>query len=97
MGKQQRSPAGDADKKRKQNRIAQQSSRSRQHAYIRNLEALVDAVKVKCNEDDASKYARLLKAHTQLLQEKRELEDAFLRLRQRLLSIGNMAATEAGT
>jgi hypothetical protein len=96
MGKQQRSPAGDAEKKRKQNRIAQQSSRSRQHAYIRNLEALVDAIKVKCDDDDASKYSRLLKAHMQLIEEKRELEDAFLRMRQRLLSIGNMAATAAG-
>ncbi|KAF3011723.1 hypothetical protein E8E14_010072 [Neopestalotiopsis sp. 37M] len=95
MGKQQRSPAGDAEKKRKQNRIAQQSSRSRQHAYIRNLEALVDAIKVKCDDDDASKYSRLLKAHMQLIEEKRELEDAFLRMRQRLLSIGNMAATAA--
>ncbi|ETS84331.1 hypothetical protein PFICI_02356 [Pestalotiopsis fici W106-1] len=95
MRKHQDTSAGDAEKKRRQNRIAQQSSRSRQNAYVRNLEALVEAVKVKCNEDDASKYSKLLKAHLQLIEEKRELEDAFLRLRQRLLSIGNMSVTAA--
>lgn len=88
--------AGDVDKKRKQNRIAQQGSRERQNAYIRNLEALVDAVTVKSNEAEDSKYSRLLKVHLQLMEEKKELEDTLLRLRQKLLSIGNMAVTVAG-
>lgn len=88
--------ADDVDKKRKQNRIAQQGSRERQNAYIRNLEALVDAVTVKSNEAEDSKYSRLLKVHLQLMEEKKELEDTLLRLRQKLLSIGNMAVTVAG-
>ncbi|KAH8901433.1 hypothetical protein GQ53DRAFT_835227 [Thozetella sp. PMI_491] len=84
-----------AERKRTQNRISQQCARERQAAYTRHLESLVEAVRNSSDEDSESKYARLLRAHLKLMDEKLELEDALSRFRQKMLSFGTMAITAA--
>ncbi|KAJ0356090.1 hypothetical protein COL154_011158 [Colletotrichum chrysophilum] len=86
-----------AEKKRTQNRISQQCAREKQSAYIRQMETLVAALKTP-NEDatEQTKYDELVKAHLKLAEEKQQVEDALFRLRQKLLSVGNLATAAAG-
>ncbi|KAH9240917.1 hypothetical protein K456DRAFT_1733518 [Colletotrichum gloeosporioides 23] len=85
-----------ADKKRTQNRISQQCAREKQSAYIRQMETLVAALKTP-NDDatEQTKYDELVKAHLKLAEEKQQVEDALFRLRQKLLSVGNLATAAA--
>ncbi|KAF4823456.1 hypothetical protein CGCTS75_v010420 [Colletotrichum tropicale] len=85
-----------AEKKRTQNRISQQCAREKQSAYIRQMESLVAALKTP-NEDatEQTKYDELVKAHLKLAEEKQQVEDALFRLRQKLLSVGNLATAAA--
>ncbi|KAI8187160.1 hypothetical protein K4K51_009340 [Colletotrichum sp. SAR 10_75] len=85
-----------AEKKRTQNRISQQCAREKQSAYIRQMESLVAALKTP-NDDatEQTKYDELVKAHLKLAEEKQQVEDALFRLRQKLLSVGNLATAAA--
>ncbi|KAL3292768.1 heavy metal translocating p-type atpase [Colletotrichum asianum] len=85
-----------AEKKRTQNRISQQCAREKQSAYIRQMESLIAALKTP-NEDatEQTKYDELVKAHLRLAEEKQQVEDALFRLRQKLLSVGNLATAAA--
>ncbi|KAF4432237.1 hypothetical protein CGCF413_v005781 [Colletotrichum fructicola] len=60
------------------------------------METLVAALKTP-NDDatEQTKYDELVKAHLKLAEEKQQVEDALFRLRQKLLSVGNLATAAA--
>ncbi|KAH7067694.1 hypothetical protein BKA63DRAFT_582712 [Paraphoma chrysanthemicola] len=79
-----------AEKRRKQNRISQREHRQKQQAYMRTMESFIDAVKVNSEADDEqSRYSRLLKAHTDLMEENRRLRDNLTSIRRRLLNLAD--------
>lgn len=82
------SPEGIADKRRRQNRFSQREHRKKQNAYIQNIESFMQVMK-DSNEmnDNDSKYSRLLKAHTELIEENRRLRDTVSAVRRKLLHI----------
>jgi hypothetical protein len=89
-------PEEQTERRRSQNRLSQQCARKRQTAYTRHLESLVEAVRAGVDDDDNSKYSKLLRAHLKLMDEKLELEDALSRSHHKLISLGNMAIAAAG-
>lgn len=90
-------------RKRAQNRISQQCHREKNTAYIRSLESTVELLQkaASCNNDGGERqkdgYATLVEAHLKLVKENQRLEEALFRLRKKLLSLSNSAATAAGT
>ncbi|KAH7083524.1 hypothetical protein FB567DRAFT_86244 [Paraphoma chrysanthemicola] len=80
-----------AEKRRRQNRMSQREHRQKQQAYMRTMESFIDAVKVSSEADDEqSRYSRLLKAHTDLMDENRRLRDNLTAIRRRLLNLADL-------
>ncbi|KAF9776848.1 hypothetical protein IL306_004902 [Fusarium sp. DS 682] len=85
-----------SERKRAQNHISQQCLREKNLTYIRNLEETIDVLqKVATGSDPHGRYSVLLDAHLKLIQENQRLEEALLRLRKKLLSIGQSATAAA--
>lgn len=86
-------------RKKAQNRVAQRSFREKQTAYVQYLESFVETVQAERrasgNNVDTHEN-KLLQAHLDLLDGYRQLYDAFLRLRQKLRSLGQSATAAAG-
>lgn len=87
-----------ANRKRVQNRISQQCVREKQLAQKKQLEAMKMAVKNSLSSDattDAASQRAALNQHISLLDENRELRDALLRMRKKLLSLSSASAAIA--
>ncbi|CAH0057459.1 unnamed protein product [Clonostachys solani] len=83
------------DKKKAQNKAAQRSFREKTELHLHYLESFVEAVKSTQNDDANDGNQRLLRAHLQLLEDYRRLHESFVKLRQKLQSIGQSALTAA--
>lgn len=85
-------------RKRIQNRISQQSIREKQLAHQRQLESLKSIIETSVaagSGSDASSEMSILSNHLNLLEENRELREALLRMRKKLLSMSSAAAAIA--
>ena len=91
------SGAEPSERKRAQNRISQQCLREKNAAYVRNLENAVELLQNTITDNDGGgcrdRYETLVEAHLKLLKENQRLEEALFRLRKKLLSLSNAAAT----
>jgi hypothetical protein len=86
-----------AEKKKAQNRVAQKSFREKQQAYVQYLESYVKAIKSSREvEDGDDRYSQLLRSHLKLLEDYHQLQESFIRLRQKLWAIGQSATDAAG-
>ena len=94
------SGAEPSERKRAQNRISQQCLREKNAAYVRNLENAVELLQNTATDADGGgrrdRYETLVEAHLKLLKENQRLEEALFRLRKKLLSLSNAAASAAG-
>jgi len=88
------------DRKRVQNRIAQRCCRERRLTHVRRLESLAKVLESSnvagVTENEEDRYGTLLRAHLKLLDEHKELEEALLRLRKKLLSVSSSVSSAAG-
>ncbi|EXJ90173.1 hypothetical protein A1O3_03242 [Capronia epimyces CBS 606.96] len=82
-----------AARKRSQNRISQKCLREKQLAQTQHLAAFLDMIQASRGTDD--NQTALMKAHLKLLEENQQIKAALLRMRKKLLSISNSAATTA--
>lgn len=86
-----------AERKREQNRISQQCVRERKAAQSKQIESLLSVLKSGDAASGSDSSRSLMTAHLKLLEENQKLKDALFRMRQKLLSLGNMASVAAGT
>jgi hypothetical protein len=86
------------DKRRIQNRLSQQCSREKQLSYVTQLEQFVEDIRSPGVglEDTQAQLRRLQKNHLSLMKENRELREALLRMRKKLLSLSSAASSHAG-
>ncbi|CAG9981253.1 unnamed protein product, partial [Clonostachys byssicola] len=83
------------DKKKAQNKAAQKSFREKKEQHLHYLESFVEAVKSTQNDDANDGNQQLLRAHLQLLEDYRRLHQSYVKLRQKLKSIGQSALIAA--
>jgi hypothetical protein len=86
-------------RRRIQNRISQQCVRERRLARAKQLESLKTMIKTSLNPSTATpepSQNALLSAQLELTNENKELKDALLRMRKKLLSLSSAAAAAAG-
>ncbi|EUC42108.1 hypothetical protein COCMIDRAFT_104424 [Bipolaris oryzae ATCC 44560] len=79
-------------KKRTQNRIAQQCLRERRAASNRHADRILDTMQTVTEPE---RLTMLLEAQANLTRENQRMEDALFRMRKKLLSLSNAAATAA--
>jgi hypothetical protein len=86
------------NRKRTQNRISQQCLREKQLAHAQRLEALAEVIKTSTETDVTSAAAQnsLLNSQLALIEENRDLRDALLRMRKKMLSLSSAVAAAAG-
>ncbi|KAF2814666.1 uncharacterized protein BDZ99DRAFT_181925 [Mytilinidion resinicola] len=92
------------ERKRVQNRIAQQHAREKQIARIRELESFVDRIRSAVDEEDAGeddasfmeKNPKLTKTFLEVLDENAKLKQSLLRMRKSMISLSTHAADGAG-
>lgn len=86
------------NRKRVQNRISQQAIRERQAAHQKQFETLQTIIDTSLSTEsgsDASSQISVLGQHLSLLEENRELREALLRMRKKLLSLNSATAAIA--
>jgi hypothetical protein len=85
-------------RKRVQNRISQQCVREKQAAYSKQLEALAGMIKssTKMDCESTASNSAHLKIQMALIEENRELRDALLRMRKKMLSLSSAVGAVAG-
>jgi hypothetical protein len=86
-------------RRRIQNRISQQCVRERRLAHAKQLESLKTMIKTSLNPSTATPEPSqnvLLSTQLELTNENKELTDALLRMRKKLLSLSSAAAAAAG-
>ncbi|EUC27401.1 hypothetical protein COCCADRAFT_10006 [Bipolaris zeicola 26-R-13] len=79
-------------RKRTQNRIAQQCLRERRAASSRHADRILDTMEIVAEPE---RLTMLLEAQAKLTRENQRMEDALFRMRKKLLSLSNTAATAA--
>ena len=86
------------NRKRVQNRISQQCVREKQLAHAKRLEALAEVIKTSTEADatSAATQSNLLNNQLALIEENRDLRDALLRMRKKMLSLSSAVAAAAG-
>ncbi|KAM0293193.1 hypothetical protein ACHAPM_011644 [Fusarium culmorum] len=85
----------DGDRKRTQNRIAQKCLRERRAASGRHVANILEVMQFATETDQVKQYSMLLDAQVKLVKDNQEMEDALFRMRKKLLSLSNAAATAA--
>jgi hypothetical protein len=85
--------------KRLRNRLAQQSTRQKQAARIRQLEHFVDNIQAlsASPRDSQTQTQRMQLRLLELMRENQELREGILRMRKKLLSLSSVAQCGAGT
>lgn len=83
------------NKRKMQNRISQQMLREKTQAHARQLESLASIMKTHDATDMSAQYNALLSAHLNVLEKNRELNEALLRMRKKLLSMSTASAAAA--
>jgi hypothetical protein len=86
------------NRKRVQNRISQQCVREKQLAHQKRLETLAEIIKSSTEADATSTESQnaLLNNQMSLIDENRDLRDALLRMRKKMLSLSSAVAAVAG-
>lgn len=85
------------NRKRVQNRISQQCVREKQLAHQKRLEALAEIIRTSTEADSTSTESKnaLLNNQMSLIEENRDLRDALLRMRKKMLSLSSAVAAVA--
>jgi len=85
-------------RKRLQNRISQQCVREKQAVYSKQIEALAGLIKSSTNVDRESANSQNAQLNMQmaLIEENKELRDALLRMRKKMLSLSSAVGAVAG-
>ncbi|KAF4447582.1 heavy metal translocating p-type ATPase [Fusarium austroafricanum] len=89
------SKRADSDRKRTQNRIAQKCLRERRAASGRHIANMLETMQFTTETDQVKQYSKLLEAQVKLVKDNQQMEDALFRMRKKLLSLSNAAATAA--
>lgn len=101
-GQQKEKRQEQINRRKVQNRISQQCVREKAQAHARQIESLATIMKTTSGNDPSAptdmsaEYRALVSKHLALLEMNKELNDALLRMRKKLLSLSTASAAAAG-